>query len=101
MKCLYDHPEGFEPPVRMTTDHIRAGECSQFTTVVAEKGDVLLLHGLLPHTNSYNYRHYARVISNPHVCLRYPHNLNRKDGNYVSASLDNIPLIDVPLADLV
>ena len=90
VQCLYDNPEGFEPPVRPTTNHIRAGKCKQFTTVEAKKGDVLILHALLPHTNSFNYRHYPRIISNPHVCLTNPHNLNRPDGNYVSVSLLSI-----------
>ena len=53
VKVLYDHPEGFDPPVAKTNDHIRRGECHDFTTVEAKAGDVLLLHGLLPHTNSY------------------------------------------------
>jgi len=82
VQTLYNHPEGLEPPVRITTDHIRAGKCKQFTTVEAKAGDVLILHALLPHTNSFNYRHYARVISNPHVSLHSPYNLNRADGDY-------------------
>ncbi|EXJ95660.1 hypothetical protein A1O1_00782 [Capronia coronata CBS 617.96] len=57
-------------------------DCKQFTTVTAKRGDVLLLHGLLPHTTSANHLHYARVISNPHVSLHSPLNLNRPDGNY-------------------
>jgi hypothetical protein len=31
-----------------------------------------------------NCLHYARVITNPHVSLREPYNLNRPDGDYVS-----------------
>lgn len=50
---------------------------------MAKKGDTFLLHGLLPHTASFNHLHYARVITNPHVTLKEPYNLNRADGDYV------------------
>lgn len=42
------------------------------------------MHGLLPHVASPNKLWYARVITNPHVSLAKPHNLNRPDGHYVS-----------------
>jgi hypothetical protein len=51
---------------------------------VAKQGDVFILHGLLPHVASFNHLHYARVITNPHVTLKEPYNLNRPDGDYVS-----------------
>ena len=90
---LYAHPEGLDPP-----DHnaccAHIPSCHRFTTVEAKRGDVLLLHGLLPHTNSLNYRHYARVIGNPHATLKAPFNLDRADGDYVSApaTLSTFPL---------
>lgn len=87
VKFLYDRPEGLDPPIQAANcQHVRS-ECNQFSTVVAKKGDVILLHGLLPHTPSPNFLHYARVISNPHVSLHSPYNLNRGDGNYVSRNL--------------
>lgn len=83
VRYLYDHPEGLDPPVNARhCTHVK--DCKDFSAVVAKAGDVILLHGLLPHTASPNYLHYARVISNPHVCLHSPYNLNRSDGNYVS-----------------
>ena len=83
MKYLYDRPEGLDPP--LAAKHCaHVPECNQFHTVKAKKGDVILLHGLLPHTASPNFSHYARVISNPHVSLKDPYNLNRPDGDYVS-----------------
>lgn len=84
VKYLYDHPEGLDPPInaRNIPD---MNNHKEFSTVVAKKGDVILLHGLLPHTASPNFLHYARVISNPHVSLHSPYNLNREDGNYVSS----------------
>lgn len=84
VKFLYDRPEGLDPPIQASNcAHVRE-QCKQFSTVVAKKGDVILLHGLLPHAPSPNYLHYARVISNPHVSLHSPYNLNRADGDYVS-----------------
>jgi hypothetical protein len=81
---LYDHPEGLDPA--LTTGNIcdDIKSCEKFTSVVAKKGDVFLLHGLLPHVASFNYLHYARVITNPHVTLKEPYNLNRAEGDYVS-----------------
>ena len=90
VKYLYDHPEGLDPSIRarnipdMTTGH------EQFSTVVAKKGDVILLHGLLPHTASPKFLHYALVISNQHISLHSPYSLNREDGNYVINSTDKI-----------
>ncbi|KAF7192816.1 hypothetical protein HII31_05864 [Pseudocercospora fuligena] len=82
VKYLYDHPEGLDPPIA-AAHCVHVPQCKQFRTITAKKGDVILLHGLLPHTASPNFLHYARVISNPHVSLHSPHNLNRKDGDYV------------------
>lgn len=86
VKYLYEHPEGLDPPIEAGLyKHIP--DCKQFSTVVAKKGDVILLHGHLPHVASPNFLHFARVISNPHVALHSPHNLNRPDGNYVGLTL--------------
>jgi len=78
---LYNHPEGIDPPIDgQHCTHVK--DCKQFITTTAKKGDVIILHGLLPHIVSPNYLHYARIISNPHVCLANPHNFNRPDGEY-------------------
>ncbi|KAL3448402.1 hypothetical protein BJX65DRAFT_307262 [Aspergillus insuetus] len=50
--------------------------------VQAKKGDVFILHGLLPHSTSWNYLHYPRIITNVHITLREPLDLHRSDGNY-------------------
>jgi hypothetical protein len=86
VKHLYDHPEGLDPPYELEDLCTHVKRCKRFTTVEAKKGDVFLLHGLLPHSNNFNYLHYARVITNPHVNLREPYNLNRPDGDYVSGT---------------
>ena len=87
---LYNHPEGLDPGLNTASicDHIK--DCNQFTSVVAKKGDTFLLHGLLPHTASFNRLHYARVITNPHVTLKEEYNLNRPDGDYVSRAVSLI-----------
>jgi hypothetical protein len=38
--------------------------------------------------------HYARVITNPHVNLKEPYNLNRADGDYVRLSRSPAPSLD-------
>lgn len=52
--------------------------------MTAKAGDLLVTHGMLPHSHSPNHLHYARVITNPHVNLVEPFDLNRADGDYVS-----------------
>ena len=83
---LYAHPEGLDPVVDTPFLCKHCKDCHDFTAVEAKAGDAFILHGFLPHTNSYNYKHYARVITNPHVTLKEPYNLNRGpgDGDYVS-----------------
>ncbi|KXH52079.1 hypothetical protein CNYM01_00410 [Colletotrichum nymphaeae SA-01] len=84
-KRLYDHPEGLDPA--LTADDLTIGvrECEIFQTVEAKKGDVFILHGLVPHTANYNYHHYARVITNTHVTLKDQLHLDRPDKNYTLA----------------
>jgi len=81
VEYLYNHPEGLDPPHRThLCDHVK--NCKEFTQIVAKAGDVFITHGLLPHAVSANQLHYPRIITNPHVCLANPHNLNRHDGQY-------------------
>ncbi|ORY31054.1 hypothetical protein BCR39DRAFT_494260 [Naematelia encephala] len=80
-KYLYDHPEGLDSPFEDTL-YTHIPSCKKFATIEAKAGDVFITHGLLPHTWSENHLHYARVISNPHVNLVEPFNLNRKDSDY-------------------
>lgn len=84
VQYLYNHPEGLDPG--LTTGGL-CGEvksCEKFVPIVAKRGDVFILHGLLPHVASLNHLHYARVITNPHVTLKEEYNLNRIDSDYVS-----------------
>lgn len=84
VEYLYDHPEGLDPPIdHASTFCAGIKDCKRFHATMAKKGDVIILHGLLPHVSSPNYLHYARTISNPHVALHSPHNFNRPDGDYV------------------
>ena len=80
---LYDHPEGLDPPFDTLYNHVKS--CKDFTRIEAKAGDVFITHGLLPHAHTPNHRHYARVITNPHVNMHVPFNLNRPDGDYVSS----------------
>lgn len=58
---------------------------ARFTHLGGKAGDIIIPHELLPHSSSPNQRHNARVITNPHVCLKGHFNLKRPDGNYASA----------------
>jgi len=77
---LCEHPEGIDPPFFYLYRHLK--NCKKFTTVEAKAGDVFVTHALLPHSPSKNHLHEVRVITNPHVNLKDPYNLNRPDGNY-------------------
>jgi hypothetical protein len=82
-EILYQHPEGLDPPFTGMFDHVP--KCTRFHTVEAKAGDVIITHGLVPHAHTPNHLHYARVITNPHVNLSEPFNLNRLDGDYTLA----------------
>ncbi|KAK1478401.1 hypothetical protein CTAM01_15003 [Colletotrichum tamarilloi] len=82
-KRLYDHPEGLDPALTANDLTIGVRECEISQTVEAKKGDVFIIHGLVPHTANYNYHHYARVITNTHVTLKDQLHLDRPDKNYV------------------
>ena len=79
---LYDRPEGLDAPFD-SAFYQHSSSCKNFTSVVAKAGDVFITHGFLPHATGQNHLHYARVITNPHVNLTEPFNLNREDGDYV------------------
>lgn len=81
-KQFYDAPEGIDPPLEHLYKHVK--DCKKIDYVVANKGDLIVTHALLPHTHSPNHHHYARVITNPHVNLVEPFNLSREDGQYAS-----------------
>lgn len=81
---FYAHPEGIDPPFQDIFDVCKRSKV--YTEIVANAGDIFLTHGMLPHTHTPNHLHYARVITNPHVNLSEPFNLNRDDGDYVSLS---------------
>lgn len=59
---------------------------------MAKQGDVFILHGLLPHVAGFNYLHYARVITNPHITLKEEYDLDRADGDYVSLADPLLPI---------
>jgi hypothetical protein len=82
---FYAHPEGIDPPFDSLNlyQHCKT-ECSKFAQIEAKAGDVFITHGMIPHAHTPNHLHYPRIITNPHVNLAEPFNLNRPDGDYVS-----------------
>ncbi|GMK55989.1 hypothetical protein CspeluHIS016_0210450 [Cutaneotrichosporon spelunceum] len=79
-ELFYNTPEGLDPPFDNIYAHCTRGKV--YTEVTASAGDLLVTHGMLPHSHSPNHLHYARVITNPHVNLAEPFDLNRSDGDY-------------------
>jgi len=81
-ETLYKHPEGLDPPCSgaLILDHLK--KYKQWAQIEAKAGDVFITHGFLPHCHAPNHLPYARVITNPHVNLKEPWNLNREDGDY-------------------
>lgn len=82
-ETFYKHPEGIDPPFNGFKLYDHCKQAKKFTQIEAKAGDVFITHGLLPHAHTPNHLHYARVITNPHVNLKEPFNLNRPDGDYV------------------
>jgi hypothetical protein len=80
---FYEHPEGIDPPFDNLNlyQHCKT-ECSNFAQIEAKAGDVFITHGMIPHAHTPNHLHYPRIITNPHVNLAEPFNLNRPDGDY-------------------
>ncbi|EJU05252.1 hypothetical protein DACRYDRAFT_46009 [Dacryopinax primogenitus] len=77
VKTLYDHPQGLEVPFAQRWTHVR--NCKVFTEVTAKAGDTFICHCYTLHTASKNHHRNLRAITNPHVNLKEPFNLNRAD----------------------
>lgn len=85
-QVMYDNPDGWDPPDhdRVLHEAIKRGDCEKFVQIEGKAGDVFITHAMLPHAPGINHLWYPRIITNPHVNLKAPFNLNRPDGNYVS-----------------
>ena len=86
-QAFYDHPEGEDTPFESFKPYEKVPQHTDYQYMYGKAGDIIITHVFLPHASSPNRRHNARVISNPHVCLRpgLHLSLNRADGDYVSA----------------
>ena len=82
-EILYEHPEGDDPPFDHFKLDLKITDQTKFEFLEAEAGDVVITHNLLPHAAGPNRRHYARVITNPHVTLNDHLHLYREDQDYV------------------
>jgi hypothetical protein len=85
-ETLFANPAGFDPPYDKQLYSDIIAKCTKFSQIEAKAGDVFITHSFLLHTQTPNFLNYARVIANPHVNLREPYNLNRSNGDYVSAN---------------
>ncbi|EJU00396.1 hypothetical protein DACRYDRAFT_23289 [Dacryopinax primogenitus] len=78
LKVLYDNKQGLDSPfTQLTMAHIK--DCKEFTSVSGKAGDTFIMHSYLPHTNGPNHLRTPRIITNPHVTLKEPFNLDRAD----------------------
>ncbi|KZO89630.1 hypothetical protein CALVIDRAFT_603528 [Calocera viscosa TUFC12733] len=101
-KVFYEHKEGLDSPfVDITTGHIK--DCKKFTQVTGKAGDTFILHPHLPHTNGPNHLRTPRIITNPHVTLNEPYNLDRADPSdyslVESVILKNLDRKSIPEAE--
>ena len=78
-KELLDHPEGLSHNHKWSRliDH-----CKDFREVIADAGDVIILHPYMLHAASQNPSGRIRFMSNKVVSLKEPVVLNRPDGAY-------------------
>jgi len=81
-ETFYKHPEGIDPPFTQVKPYEGLEKSGKYTFMTAKAGDVIITHDLLPHAVNRNRKHFARVITNPHVCLTQPLQLAREDGDY-------------------
>ena len=86
---FYQHPEGEDVPFEVCQPYRNLREKSKPTFLEAKAGDIYITHDFLPHAVNANRRHYARVVTNPHVSLTEPLQLYRKDKNYVGRRSDS------------
>jgi hypothetical protein len=80
---LADHPEGL-----LFTDldfQALAGQCTIFTELTGDAGDVVLLHPYMLHATSQNVIKHGRLLTNPPIALREPMQFDRPDPDEFSA----------------
>ncbi|KAF8594591.1 hypothetical protein BDV93DRAFT_458685 [Ceratobasidium sp. AG-I] len=72
-KWLYDRPEGTDIYLR-DTDGTRAidaiQKCTKFTELTGKKGDVILIHPLMPHSASNNHKRIPRHVTKLDAVMR-------------------------------
>jgi len=95
---LHDHPEGVsprmtprgQPAYRVEKDEDLhffrdvAKSCDNFVEATGNLGDVYLMHPFMLHAPSSNALRRVRIITNPPVSLREPHNFDRDDPSQYS-----------------
>jgi len=80
-KILLDHPEGLLSPkypggFRWSSV---VPQCNEFIELTGKAGDVVILHPLMLHTASKNWKREVRIITNPPAVRKEPFNFNRED----------------------
>ena len=70
------HPDRFD-----MVKQVAQAPGMEFVELTGRVGDVVLMHPLMLHSASPNWRRALRVITNPPVALKEPFCFNRADGN--------------------
>ncbi|KZO97115.1 hypothetical protein CALVIDRAFT_513959 [Calocera viscosa TUFC12733] len=78
---LLQHPEGTVSPQYDGGFFWRSviPQCKEFVELTGKAGDVVLLHPLMLHSASKNWRRDVRLITNPPAILKEPFDFNRED----------------------
>ncbi|KAJ5546561.1 hypothetical protein N7494_004146 [Penicillium frequentans] len=81
---LYDSPWVEVPQAKGRFLRLYSEKCQDFLEMTGKAGDVILLHPLMVHSQSFNSLRIPRIITNPPVSLNEPFNFDRKDPSQYS-----------------
>ncbi|EJD40884.1 hypothetical protein AURDEDRAFT_115752 [Auricularia subglabra TFB-10046 SS5] len=82
---IYNSPAPWPPaphPERFAYCDVSKTPNMRFTELTGDVGDVILMHPLMLHSASRNWRRAVRVITNPPVGLKEPFCFDRSNGDY-------------------
>jgi len=99
-KWLYERPQGTNIWLK-DEDGKRAinwiiSDGKKFTEMTGKKGDVILMHPLMPHSAAKNHLRNIRIISNPAASIKEPFNFDRPDGDYSLVEQKTLKAIGKP-----
>lgn len=96
-RFLRDHPEGVAPNGFPWAEI--AAQCRDFREVIADAGDIFLLHPFMLHASSQNTIRRPRFMINPAISRALPMQFNRPDGKYDAMELTVLRALGVDRLD--